>query len=360
MWPRLDYVLDARLIQSTEDIVPERGVLIVCGGKTVSVVQPYSMENGIDGTSILNLLRLTRKQTPGSEETDGDEVYTFERVMMDEEIKEMWMRNGTLASHTGTEAHYMCELFLNGLPCRWWEPEMQILFSFIREHMLPRNIIIWNTEKEIVCRDADIGGSIDAILYDADANVHHILDFKRSDKLAGDMHNAWGGRGSKMESPMSHLDDCRGASYSLQLGIYQFILERDYGFNIGDRILLSIHPDKPFMSSVPYLRAEVDYIMRKQFALVLARKAAMQTNPEKFTCCFTNAPANEAVRLTDGRIAMEKAAILRQVDYEPAVSVRTEFAAKVKELMSDVSPPATEECILWKRRISKEGAVPFV
>lgn len=237
---------------------------------------------------------------------------------------------------------------------------MQILFAFVREHLLPRNIIIWNTEKEIVCRDADIGGSIDAILYDADANVHHILDFKRSDKLAGDMHNAWGGRGAKMEAPMSHLDDCRGASYSLQLGIYQFILERDYGFSIGDRILLSIHPDKPFMSSVPYLRAEVDYIMRKQFALVAARKAAMQADPDKFTCCFTNAPANDAVRLTDGRIAMEKAAILREVDYDPAVEVRAEYDAKVKELMPDVTPPPAEECILWKRRVPKEGAMPFV
>jgi hypothetical protein len=187
--------------------------------------------------------------------------------------------------------------------------------------------------------------------------VHHILDFKRSDKLAGDMHNKFRG---KMESPFTHLDDCRGASYCFQLSIYQYILERDYGFSIGDRILLSIHPDMPFMTSVPYLYAETDFIMRKQFALVQGRRAAMELNPTMFQCSLTNAPVVDAVRLQDGSIVMEKAAIVRDLDYTPAMDIRVAFDAKVKENMPQVEPATAADCILWKRRVPQEGCQPFV
>jgi hypothetical protein len=357
-WPRVEYVIDARPLRMTiQDLTSERGALIVCGGKTIAALNPHSMESSASGEDVLCVLHAARLKTSGSEATDDEEVYTFERVMTDQEIMDAWTLKGKIASNTGTEYHYMCELFLNGMPCRWWEPEMQILFDFVRNHMVPRGIVAWNTEKEIVCRDADIGGSIDAILWDPQNKVHHILDFKRSDKLAGDMHNKFRG---KMEAPFTHLDDCRGASYCLQLSIYQYILERDYGFSIGDRILLSIHPDAPFVTSVPYLYAETDFIMRKQFALVQARRSAMELDSDLFRCSLTNAPAVDAVRLEDGSIVMEKAAIVREMDYTPAMDVRIAFENAVKENMPIVAPAAAAECINWKRRVPEEGCPPFV
>lgn len=355
-WPRLEYVLDARE-EVVFDLTPTRGCMIVCAGKTVSVLNPSSMRIGSSGEDIFGVLSLARKSTPGSEATNEDVLYSYERVMTDDEIKEEWKKKGLVASNAGTEAHYMCELFLNGLPCRWWEPEMEILFDFVRTHMIPRGIVSWNTEKEIVCRDAGIAGSIDAILWDPANNVHHILDFKRSDKLAGDMHNKFKG---KMEPPFQHLDDCRGASYALQLSIYQYILEREYGLKIGDRILLSIHPDKPFVTSVPYLGAETDYIMRRQFALQSSRKTVMEMDPVSFTCSLTNAPTVDAVRLEDGSIAMEKAAIVRGLKYTPAMDFRMVFESHVASSMPPVLPPLACECIPWKRRVPEEGCQPFV
>ena len=359
-WPRLEYVIDARPVGSNDEggLVPERGALIVCGGKTIAVLNPHSTQVGTNSKDILSVLRATRRLTPGSDLTDDEEIFSFERAMTDQEIMDAWALNGKIASNAGTEAHYMCELFLNGLPCRWWEPEVQILFDFLRSHVIPRGIVAWNTEKEIVCRDADIGGSIDAILYDPHNKVHHILDFKRSDKLQGDMYNHYR---RSMAPPLTHLDQCRGAAYALQLSIYQYILERDYGFSIGDRILLSIHPDKPFMTSVPYLGAEVDYIMRKQFAIVQARRATLVKDPIMFQCSLTSAPAVDAVRLTrDGSIAMERAAIAREEAYTPAMEVRRAFETSVKELMCSVEPPEAAACIPWKRRIPESGATPFV
>ena len=358
-WPRVKYAVDVRKVENREaDLVPARGCMAVVDGKTLGIVHPHSMRSSATPDDIFRMLMLSIQG--GSEELTSDtELYTFERGMTDEEIERKWNSDGTLASNKGTEGHYMCELFLNGLPCRWWEGEMSVLFDFLRRYVVPRGIVSHSTEKEIVCEDADIGGSIDALLWDEEAKVVHILDFKRSDKLIGDMHNLYR---RKMDQPMTHLDDCRGASYALQLSIYQYILERDYGMRIGDRILLSIHPDAPFCTSVPYLRAEADFIFRQRFALVRARRQVAREVPE-LRCTLTGAPAVDAVRLTTGsnagRLAMERAAPLRGSDSAVAEEERRRFEAAVDEFKEHVPPPETAECIPWRKRIGASGELPF-
>ena len=352
-WPRLEYVLDAR---EEEGIVPGRGALLHCGGKTIGVLHPHNMDSSSTENDIRNVLSLTRRKTPGSERTEEEVVHSFERGMEDEEIKRMWTAKGDLASKQGTEAHYLCELFLNGLPTRWWEPEMKVLFDFVRDYAVPNGIVVYNTEKEIYSVEADMGGSVDAILYDTVNDMYIILDFKRSDKLKTDMHNSFQGR---MLPPLSHLDDCRGASYSLQLGIYQYVLEKEYGLNVSDRILLSIHPGAPFVTSVPYLKAEVEFLIASQASKVNARKAAMESDP-RFTCCLTGAPLIDAVRLKkNGGLCMQKAAILRDEEYDVDESLRSEFEDRVKSLMETVPPPPPVDCVPWKKRIPKEGIAPF-
>ena len=352
-WPRVEYVTGAAPLEEATGFDATRGALLVRGGKTVSVLYPHTMRLDTTLVSVKELLVCACADTPGSESTADDEFYTYERVMTDAEIEKGWKKNGSMKSKQGTEGHYQCELFLNGLPCRWWEGELSVLFDFVRRHLLPRGIVIWNTEKEIVCVDADLGGSIDAILYDPSTDLHHILDFKRAAKLASEMRGY-----SKMCPPMAHLDSCKGAAYALQVGIYQYILERDYGMKIGDRILLSIYPDAPFATSVPYLHAEVDYIMRRRMEVVRARRAAVAENPD-FACALCGAPVVDAVRLEDGRVAMEKAALVKNVAFAPAQDIRTAFAQAVKSVETPVDPPTPSECVSWKRRMPTGGIVPF-
>ena len=172
-----------------------------------------------------------------------------------------WRRDGMRASHMGTDRHHLAECFFNGLPYRWWEPDIEVLHRFVREHMLPHGLVAFNTEKEIVCRDANVAGSIDLIVWDPRRRVHHIIDFKRSAKLRTQLRGF-----GKMAEPLGHLDNCKGAGYALQTSIYQYILQRDYGLVIGDRILLSLHAEEPFVTSVPYLEEETRYIMERRFA----------------------------------------------------------------------------------------------
>lgn len=349
-WPRLEYVHDAKPLT---DWSPARGALMVCGGKTVSVVQPHCTDEPRH-PAIYDLLCASVIKGCNPDGDDDVECYTYERELSTEEIVEKWKAKGTLASHMGTEAHFQAELMLNGLPFRYWEGECRVLLDFVRDHLVPNGIVSYATEKEIVCVDADVAGSIDAIVYDPVRDVYHIIDHKRTDKLAKDLRGY-----GKMSPPFAHLDDCKGAAYALQTSIYQYILERDYGMRIGERILLSLHPDKPFCTSVPYLKAEVEWIMQRRFALVQARRRAAEEDPH-FRCSLTGAPAVDAVRLSGGEVAMEKAAIVASKSHTAAADVRLVFEKRVNELLVPCpSSPPPEACVSWRKVMPEGGIVPF-
>lgn len=350
-WPRLEYVVDAQPFASPD---VSRGVLAVCNGKTISVVQPHCFISSASVEDFRKVLEVCTIKGACYDE-EQCELYSFSREKTDDEIRNEWTRKGQRASHMGTEGHWLCECFLNGVPCRWWEPEMKILFGFAREHLLPRGIVAWNTEKEIVCKRADLAGSIDAIFYEPSTNMYHIVDFKRSDKLKAQLRGY-----GKMTGALSHLDDCKGAAYALQTSIYQWILEEEYGMTIGDRILLSIHPDQPFYTSVPYLKAEVEFIMRKRIALVDARRTVAASDA-RFQCALTGAPVFDAVTLEDGRVAMEKAALVQELTYTVNEELRNEFEREVfhqqqKETQVEIE---SKLCMSWRKRMPEKGLVPF-
>ena len=349
-WPRLEYVLDATT--QLHEWTPRVGLLATVGGKTVATLPPHTMDDAAtleDARAVLDAAVRTAR-TPIAEPPD---IWAYERALSDEEITAKWRVNGTRASHLGTDRHYLAECLLNGLPHRWWEPDMQVLYAFCREHLVPRGIVAYNTEKEIVCEDADLAGSIDLILWDERRGVHHILDHKRTPKLIPQLRGY-----SRMRAPFTHLDDCKGAGYALQTSIYQYILERDYGMTIGDRVLLSLHADAPAHTSVPYLKAEVEYIMETRFALVRARRAARDADPTRFACARTGAPLVDAVRLADGTLVMEKIALVHGLDYEIDRDARAAFETAVEARREPVSPFDASARTSWKRQMPAGGIQP--
>jgi hypothetical protein len=247
---------------------------------------------------------------------------------------------------------------------------MSVLYEFARAHLLPDGIVAYNTEKEIVCEDADLAGSIDLILWDAKRGVHHILDFKRSEKLRLQMRGY-----GKMAAPFDkHLDDCKGAGYALQCSIYQYVLAREYGLKFGSRVLLSLHPDAPFATKVPYLAAEVEYVMAGRFALVRARRACAEADPARCACAATGAPLVDAVRVAkalvtpsadtagakeetdEGTVLVsEKIALVRKWPHEADLAAR----AHVDEAVAAVRDPVPEldrsRCTPWRKQMPEGG-----
>lgn len=358
-WPRKAYVVGAAPVGAW---TPDRGALLVADGCTVSAAHPRSLDRSDLPALFAFLDRVAVKGSTvrcadAAEAGSGVELLSYEREMTPDEIARGWKEKGEEASHRGTEAHYQAELAANGLPFRWWEPEGAIFLRFLREHVAPRGLKVWATEKEVVCRDADMGGSIDLILYDPATGLHHVVDHKRSDKLRKDLRGY-----GKMSAPFAHLDDCKGAGYGLQTSIYQYVLERDYGLKVGERVLLSLHPDAPFCTAVPYLRREVEYIMEDRMATVAAREAAAADEP-RFRCCLSGAPTADAVRVEAGehagKLAMEKAALLAGVACSPDAEAREEFALCVSLLKKEVPVPTRKEVVPWRELVPEEGIVPF-
>ena len=341
-WPRVEYVWDAH--EGLDSWNPARGALLACHGKTLAALPPCSMAPGTHPEQVMSALRSIAR---GHLDEDDAEWFTYARGMSDADIQEKWRKNGNEKSHMGTERHLLAELLFNGLPFRWWEEDMRVLYEFCHEYLVPNGIVGYNTEKEIYYPPADLAGSIDLIVWDARRKLYHIIDHKRSDKLRTQMRGY-----GKMKAPMKHLDDCKGAGYALQTSIYQFILEMEYGMTIGDRILLSLHNEAPFATSVPYLKAEVEYIMGNRIAEVTARRAT------GMTCAVTGAPLVNAVRLDDGRLVMEKQAILMEVPYTADQETRARFEEEVARCKECVELDESE-VVPWRELMPAEGIVPF-
>lgn len=353
-WPRLEYVLDARL-EAEAAWTPARGALLVAGGKTIASVHPHALGDQATRAHMLDMIAAScLKGATGIDEDDDAELYTFEREKTAAEITAGWAAKGQLASHLGTEGHWLAECFFNGLPCRWWEGEMRVVLDFVARHMVPRGIVAWNTEKEIVCEDADLAGSIDLIVYEPRTGLHHIVDFKRSDKLRKDLRGY-----GKMRGEFSHLDDCKGAGYALQTSIYQYVLAREYGMSFGDRILLSIHPDQPFATSVPYLFTEVDWLLQRRMQVVAARREAAREAPATCACALSGQPLAAAVRLADGRLAMEKAALLHELEYTVDEAARAAFEREVERRTAAAAPLARALCKPWRKQMPEGGLQDF-
>ena len=82
-----------------------------------------------------------------------------------------------------------------------------------------------------------------------------------------DLRNKYGNSFQSMLPPFSHLDDCAGNHYRLQLNCYKFILEKYYGFFVVDMYVVCTHPDnvdRAFVDHVPVMGREVERLMAFQ------------------------------------------------------------------------------------------------
>ncbi len=339
VFPRLEYVNNPVLKLDTNfDIT--KGYLIYKNGKTTSVVLPNAV---LDVDSILSLLKLYDI----SDSDEEPEYYEFDTYMSDNQILEKWEKNGIVKRNMGTEAHRNAQLALEGLPFRWYDPEMEVFYKFLREYMVPQGAKIMSTEREIRSKKHDLAGSIDAIFKMPNGKIV-VVDWKLSDKL---YMNMTGFR--KMKKPINNLDDCDGAAYSLQLGIYQYILEEEYGMEVCERILVSLSPEHPFVTSVPYLKEEVTYIMENQRLLVETRNSL-----ENYKCDITNRTLVEPVTVDDGRTVSEKVAKLHKLNYVKNEELKKEIEKHIKNIRGyyvlDQSNVRN-----WKKIMPRQGIVPF-
>lgn len=179
--------------------------------------------------------------------------------MTPQQVKDMWTRKGEEARQLGTIMHNKIERHYLGLP-NSSDETYRLFEQFTQSHHLSP----YRTEWAIYDEDSGIAGTLDFLNYEN--GIFTIYDWKRSNKIVvngiADKNNKWGKRAF---SPISHVHDTTYWHYALQVSIYRYILEKNYGINVSTGRLAIFHPDynRPYVVEVPYMRDEVIAILRR-------------------------------------------------------------------------------------------------
>ena len=170
----------------------------------------------------------------------------------DEEIISRWRRHGEAQSKRGQLLHHHAELLLNGLEIEEpHSPEFMQLRS-IYQSLLMLGLRPHRTELCIFHVGLRLAGQIDALFLDEDWKLV-IVDWKRIRDLK--YENTY----SSLLYPLDHLPDTNYWTYALQLNMYRYILETEYGLDVSRMMLAIVHPDmtSPRLVDVPRLDDEV-------------------------------------------------------------------------------------------------------
>ena len=89
-------------------------------------------------------------------------------------------------------------------------------------------------KSEIIVGDEDLGicGMVDQLFWNNKTNELQIWDWKTNKEIK--RSNRW----QKFKGPLSHLDVCEFNTYSLQLSLYRFLIEKNTNIKLGDSYIV--------------------------------------------------------------------------------------------------------------------------
>jgi ATP-dependent exoDNAse (exonuclease V) beta subunit len=99
-----------------------------------------------------------------------------------------------------------------------------------------QNLIPVKMELVVCDHDYKIAGMVDCLFYNKKSEMLEIWDYKTNKEIK--MKNDYG---EKFKEPISHLDVCEINTYSLQLGLYKHIIEKNTNLKIGNCYLIWIN-----------------------------------------------------------------------------------------------------------------------
>lgn len=176
-----------------------------------------------------------------------------------EEIKAMWQQKGNESCRIGTLLHKYAECLILGkeLPklCSESEINRSLSIQQVLDDYVDYDVIA--VEFPLVVPEWGLAGTIDLIIQHKETGVILMLDWKMGSKL-----NKLNSYGTKLLSPLAHLDDCELVKYSLQQRLYQRMFESQYpAEKFGDCILVWVMAQGyDWIHCLP-LKEEVDIVL---------------------------------------------------------------------------------------------------
>ena len=154
-----------------------------------------------------------------------------------QELIVAWEEKGEKSRNLGTMVHQIISSIFQGLLVSSTSTPEIIAFNkwYTRSKEDYRCIAT-----ELPIGDADlfggIGGTIDTLFLRKETGMYHIVDWKTG-KM--EMIDIWG----NLLSPFNYLDKSHINKYSIQLGMYKKILEKNTGIKFGDSFIVHLGSD---------------------------------------------------------------------------------------------------------------------
>lgn len=211
--------------------------------------------------------------------------------MTREQIKNQWAAAGNKACRIGSLFHLGCpESFYNMQPMTD-DGDISFLktqfIKFVQEH---QHLEPYRTEFFVFDNDLKLTGSIDMLFRDRDdKNVFYIYDWKISKEICtqrpqfakrpkhGDLKAFW---------------DCNYTHYSMQLGLYKYILNTNYGMNVTDLYLIRFYHNYEGYDKIPCLEMQdiiADLMEKRKMRLANWGKESDESkvgDPIDFSVCL--------------------------------------------------------------------------
>ena len=179
--------------------------------------------------------------------------------MEPDQIKDSWEENRDSAAKAGTLMHENIENFYNKVSHETESKEFELFSNYLNDH---KEYEPYRTEWCIFDERSKVCGSVDMVYKDPDNPGFHIIaDWKRSKAIKKD--NAWQSGSDRFTS---HLPDCNFIHYSIQLGIYKYILQKYYDIKISETFIVVLHPSQDNYEKINTkdVDTEVESIMNRR------------------------------------------------------------------------------------------------
>lgn len=182
-----------------------------------------------------------------------------------DQIRFEWKQKGAAACAMGTRVHETCEDILLGRAFRNQpkdDHEKKLMAAGWRAcQFILRNYDIIGIEQMVGDLDCQIAGTMDLLARKKSDGTVAIFDWKTNGKI--EFTNTFR-TGNLLKRPVTHLQNCSGVLYTLQLNLYQFLLvkagyfPRDTKF---ERAIIHLTEDGPRPYSLLDLQIEIRDMM---------------------------------------------------------------------------------------------------
>ena len=176
-----------------------------------------------------------------------------------EEVLKEWEDAKDYASDFGTKIHRYAELVFKGMPPDETSDERELAFrktvdKFKEDHPNLRFVL---SELPLCIPSYKLAGTVDLVLTDGDGKFF-LYDWKTSKRI-----DEFSRFNERLLSPFEYLDDCNFVKYSLQLNLYNLMLNRK-GLYPNGLYIVHLREDGYKEYKVPFMRDEVSVLLSKR------------------------------------------------------------------------------------------------